>query len=104
MKYVTVQLVVVALTGLTAWDAAALPTIQVEPPDKLTRDAAYVGAMAFAGLALFGSTLITRVHGLTTKKRRGAAFLVFLGSFSLVAVQLGFAARMGGEDPEPLVW
>ncbi len=57
VNYTAFLLAVVALVGLTVWDAVAFPTIQVEAPDKLTRDAMFTGGAAILGLVVFGSAL-----------------------------------------------
>lgn len=123
VNYGTLSLAVaVMFVGLLAWDVgmAALPdrlptsesadqsAIQVAvtelPQDRLTRDAVYMGAMTFAGLALFSSTLLTRVRRLDIKKRRNAAYLVCAGSFWLAIIHLGLAARMCCNDPGQFIW
>lgn len=77
------------------------------PADRLTKDAVFMGTMTFAGLALFSSSLLTRVYGITKsspREHRIAAFLILLGSFVLVTLQLSLAARMCCEDPKSIVW
>lgn len=117
-------MIIVAVAGLALWPAYvgafALPThhmslpstdtlardairvIMLEPDsllanddtDTLARDAIYVGSMTFAGLVLFGSTLLTRIYGVTrsdTRIRRLAFIVVVVGLLSLAFVHIWFA-------------
>lgn len=109
--------VALVICTVLSWSGGgfSLFTVVVTTPDvpitqserALNRDAVYIGSMAFAGLALFSSVQMVRVHGLgksVPKNRRIAAFVGLLGAFGLSTVQFGFASRMCCEDPGPLVW
>ena len=109
----------VGLAALVPWgEAVSLPpVIHVEvqhvPPedteseDELSRDAAYIGSMTFAGLGLFGSSLLARIFGINKsapRPRRIAVFMVTTGSFGMVAIHLGLAARICCFDSWPPLW
>ena len=72
----------------------------------LSRDAAYTGSLTLAGLAIFGSALVSRI-GSNTKDssldRRTGIMLATLAPFALAAMHLLFAAYMCCNDPGPFV-
>ena len=64
------------------------------PADRLSKDVVYMGAMTFAGLALF-STVLSKLNNIDEKVPRGrrrAAKLAIGGAFGMVSISLGMAA------------
>lgn len=69
-------------------------TVEVkEPEDQLSKGDVYVGSLTFAGFALFGSTLLAKIalQELKTKKQKWGAVVLYVATFSLVAVHVTFA-------------
>lgn len=67
------------------------------PSDKLSRDAVYVGSLTFAGLALFGSTLLAKatLSSTKTQKQKWGVALLYIASFTLIAVHIAFPFMYG---------
>ena len=103
VNYTAFLLAAFALVGLTVWDVAAFPTIQVEAPDRLTRDAMFMGGATILGLVAFGSLLnmlfiqAKPPYGkrITTIFASGVTF-GFLGSFFLMLTAYGVFSIEGG--------
>lgn len=94
--------------GMTGYAWSGLPespTIVEVNPAALSRDAVFIGALTFAGLGIFGSSVLARVHRVRKSdlRRRKVAVMGYTGSFGVVAVQLGLAARMCCVDPGPIL-
>ena len=74
------------------------------PPDRLTRDAAYVGSLALAGVALFGYVLsIPIIKKSDPLSHRSAAAMAATGPFALAGTHIWFAMSMCCTDPGPHV-
>lgn len=112
---VVVTLLAVCIAAV--WDEGrpAMLTINIEFPgvsgmeseDKLDRDAAYVGSMTFAGLALFGSTILLRALGVTKHDswmQKLGALLVIGGTWALIIIHVNFAFGLEVLLPSVMIW
>ena len=86
-----------------------MPDVSVEvsnSTDNLSRDAAYTGSLTLAGLAVFGSALMSRVGSVTkhdTRDRRFGATMSTMAPLALAGTHMMFAALMCCNDPSPLL-
>ena len=76
--------------------------------EPLTRDAVFMASLTFAGLGLFGASLLANVYNINKphpKPHRYAMFVTLTGSYAVVAIQVSLASFVCCNDIDgSLIW